>query len=124
MNSFGRRFRLALFGESHGLGVGVVLDGMPPGTVIDAATIQAALDRRRPGASTLTSQRNEADAAEFLSGVLDGRATGAPLCIWIRNVDAQSKPYEDTSRLPRPGHADLVNWEWSHGFADMRGGGH
>ncbi|HUR62292.1 MAG TPA: chorismate synthase [Candidatus Thermoplasmatota archaeon] len=124
MNQFGRHFRLSLFGESHGPGVGVVLDGVPPGRPLDVAAMQADLDRRRPGASSLTSQRQEPDVPRILSGVHGGRTTGAPLCVWIENRDADSRPYESTARVPRPGHADWVDHAWSQGFSDPRGGGH
>ncbi|MCA1819724.1 MAG: chorismate synthase [Halobacteriales archaeon] len=124
MNSFGRRFRIQLFGESHGEGVGVVLDGVPPGLPVDLARLQADLDARRPGSSPLVSQRREPDAPRILSGTYQGRATGAPLCIWIGNRDAQPKPYAETAHLPRPGHADWTNHEWSRGHNDPRGGGH
>lgn len=124
MNSFGRVFRVSLFGESHGLGVGVLLDGVPPGLAIDVARLQKDLDARRPGTSLLVSQRKEPDVPRILSGVLDGKATGAPVCVWIENQDAQSKPYRDLARTPRPGHADWVNQVWSKGHADLRGGGH
>ena len=124
MNTFGRLFRVSLFGESHGVGVGVLVDGVPPGLPVDEKGLAAALAARRPGSSLLVSQRKEPDEPRILSGVLDGRATGAPLCVWIENRDAQSKPYRDLARTPRPGHADWVNQAWSRGHADLRGGGH
>lgn len=124
MNAFGRLFRVSLFGESHGVGVGVLIDGVPPGLPVDEKAMAAALAARRPGTSLLVSQRKEPDEPRILSGVLDGHATGAPLCVWIENQDAQSKPYRDLARTPRPGHADWVNQVWSHGHADLRGGGH
>jgi chorismate synthase len=124
VNSFGRSFRLALFGESHGEGIGVVVDGVPPGLAIDARRLQADLDRRRPGRGPLVSQRREQDKARILSGTKDGRATGTPLAIWIENHDVQGKPYAQAAGLPRPGHADFVNHLWSRGHADLRGGGH
>lgn len=124
MNTFGRLLRVSLFGESHGEGVGVLVDGLPPGTPVDLAAMQAALDARRPGTSLLVTQRKEGDRARLLSGVLRGKATGAPIAVWIANEDAQSKPYADLARTPRPGHADWVNQVWSHGHADLRGGGH
>jgi chorismate synthase len=124
MNQFGRQFRLSLFGESHGEGVGAVVDGVPPGLPLDAAALQADLDLRRPGASRLASQRAEPDAPQLLSGVHRGRTTGAPVCVWIANRDARSQDYEAAQRLPRPGHADWVNHVWSSGNADLRGGGH
>ena len=124
MNTFGRLLRVSLFGESHGLGVGVLVDGLPPGTPVDLAAMQRALDARRPGTSRLVTQRKERDHAQVLSGVLRGTATGAPIAVWIANEDAQSKPYADLGRTPRPGHADFTAQVWSHGHADLRGGGH
>lgn len=124
MNAFGRRLRVSLFGESHGEGVGVLLDGVPAGLPIVPRDLQAALDARRPGTSSLVSARREPDRAEVLSGVHRGKATGAPLAIWIRNQDADSRPYADVALVPRPGHADWVNHVWSAGHADLRGGGH
>src|SRR5687767_1043421 len=118
MNAFGRRFRLSLFGESHGEGVGVVVDGVPPGLPLAPETLQPDLDLRRPGQGPLVSQRQETDKAELLSGVFQGRTTGAPVCVWVANQDAQSKPYADLARTPRPGHADYVNSVWSRGFLD------
>lgn len=124
MNSFGRRLRLTLFGESHGPGVGVVVDGVPPGLPLDESILQRDLDLRRPGASDLVSQRNEPDQPQLMSGILAGRTTGAPVCVWITNRDVESKPYADSNRLPRPGHADYPNAVWSAGHNDPRGGGH
>lgn len=124
MNTFGRQLRLSLFGESHGAGVGVLLDGVPAGLPVDEAAVHRDLAARRPGASNLVSQRQEADEPVIMSGVMRGRATGAPLCIWVANRDADSKSYRDRARIPRPGHADWVNLEWSKGHADLRGGGH
>ncbi len=124
MNTFGRLLRVSLFGESHGEGVGVLVDGFPAGLPVDLAALQRDLDARRPGTSLLVSQRKEPDQARILSGVLNGRATGAPVAVWIENRDAQSKPYRDLARTPRPGHADYTNEVWSRGHADLRGGGH
>jgi chorismate synthase len=124
MNSFGRLFRINLFGESHGAGVGVLVDGVPPGLVLTEATLQPDLDARRPGQSPLVSQRNEPDVPTVLSGCYNGRTTGAPVAIWIANEDADSQPYEKAKNLPRPGHADWPNHVWSRGFHDPRGGGH
>ncbi|MEK6976000.1 MAG: chorismate synthase [Candidatus Thermoplasmatota archaeon] len=124
MNTFGRRFRVSLFGESHGAGVGVLVDGVPAGQPVDVARLQAALDARRPGTSRLVSARKESDRAQILSGVHRGRATGAPLAVWVANEDADSKSYVDVATVPRPGHADWVNHVWSGGNADLRGGGH
>ncbi|MEA3137771.1 MAG: chorismate synthase [Thermoplasmata archaeon] len=123
MNSFGRLFRVSLFGESHGEGVGVLVDGVPPGLPISVAALQRDLDARKPG-GRLVSQRREPDVPRILSGVLRGKATGAPVCVWVENKDVQSKPYADLGRTPRPGHADFVNQVWGGGHADLRGGGH
>jgi chorismate synthase len=124
MNSFGVRLRLSVFGESHGVGVGAVVDGLPAGLAVRPEAIQADLDARRPGQSKLVSQRSERDRVEILSGVRDGRATGAPVALWIRNEDADSRPYADAGRLPRPGHADWTQHVATFGHADLRGGGH
>lgn len=124
MNAFGRRFRVSLFGESHGAGVGVLVDGLPAGQPVDPAALQAALDARRPGTSSLVSARKEPDQAQVLSGVHRGKATGAPLAVWIANQDADPRAYADVAAVPRPGHADWVNHVWSGGNADLRGGGH
>jgi chorismate synthase len=124
VNTFGRLFRASLFGESHGAGVGVLLDGVPPGLRLAEAALQKDLDARRPGTSRLVTQRREPDVPRILSGTLRGHTTGAPVAVWIENQDAQSKPYRDLARTPRPGHADWVNQVWSRGHADLRGGGH
>lgn len=122
MNQFGRALRLSLFGESHGVGVGITLDGLPAGLPIDPNSVAAAMRRRRPGSSHLVSARQESDEVTFLSGVLDGCATGAPLTLWIPNHDA--RPADYASSIARPGHADHVNHVASGGHADLRGGGH
>lgn len=124
MNTLGILLRTHLFGESHGRGVGVVLDGLPPGLPIDEASIQAALDQRRPGQGKLASPRNELDVFEILSGALEGCATGAPLALWIGNVDARSKHYDQLRAVPRPGHADWPAFVRYRGHNDGRGGGH
>jgi len=124
LNQWGERFRLSLFGESHGAGVGVVVDGVPPGIPLTPADLQKDLDQRRPGKSDLTSARREDDRAEILSGTLEGHTTGAPICVWIANQDVRSQDYEAIAKTPRPGHADWVNHVWSKGHADLRGGGH
>ncbi|HET6398165.1 MAG TPA: chorismate synthase, partial [Candidatus Thermoplasmatota archaeon] len=121
MNAAGRRLRLSLFGESHGAGVGCVLDGVPPGLAVDAARVQADLDARRPG-GPLASPRQEPDRLQVLSGLQKGVATGAPLALWIANEDA--RPQDAQPHLLRPGHADLTQHAWSSGHADLRGGGH
>lgn len=123
MSTLGRRFRVTLFGESHGPGVGAVIEGIPAGLALDLASIRAELDRRRPGTSKLASPRKETDEPEFQSGVVKGVATGAAVTVWIPNVDVDSKPYEAQGRMPRPGHADLTAWlKWGEA-ADFRGGG-
>lgn len=124
MNAFGRLFRVALFGESHGPGVGVLLDGVPPGLPVAEAALQADLDARRPGQGRLVSQRREPDVPRILSGVHRGRSTGAPLAVWVENRDAQSKAYLDLARTPRPSHADWPALVATGGHADLRGGGH
>jgi chorismate synthase len=127
-NSFGHLFRVTTFGESHGAGIGCVVDGCPPMLALDAADIQADLDRRRPGSSRFTTQRREPDEARILSGVMldehSGRqvTTGAPIAIWIENVDQRSKDYSDIKEKYRPGHADYV-YEAKYGIRDHRGGG-
>lgn len=124
MNTFGRRWRVSLFGESHGAGVGVLVDGIPAGLPVSLAAIQKALDARRPGQSSLTTSRREKDRATVLAGVHRSRATGAPVVIWIHNGDVDSRAYRAVAAAPRPGHADWVNQVWSQGHADLRGGGH
>jgi chorismate synthase len=120
-SSAGRAIRYTLFGESHGKGIGAVLDGIPAGVEIDEAAIKADLDRRRPGASRLATKRSEDDAAEILSGLRDGKTSGGPLSFLIRNADAHSSDYDPD--VPRPSHADLPA-SIKHGpGVDLRGGG-
>src|SRR5450631_2790389 len=127
-NSFGHLFRVTTFGESHGAGIGCVIDGCPPRLPLDEADIQADLDRRRPGTSRFTTQRREPDAARILSGVTidepSGRqiTTGAPIAVMIENVDQRSKDYSDIKDKFRPGHADYT-YEAKYGVRDYRGGG-
>ena len=121
-NSFGDRLRITTFGESHGPAVGVVIDGVRPDMELGTATIQAELDRRRPGRDPASSARAEADRCEILSGVFEGRTTGAPICILVRNLDARSRDYERFKDLLRPGHGDLT-WLAKYGVRDWRGGG-
>lgn len=137
MNHWGRHLRLNLFGESHGPGVGITLDGVPAGTAVDLALLHEAMELRRPGTSRLVTARQERDEVQFLSGIqgaanpperpgvpLSHRiATGAPLTLWIPNEDTDSRPY-DAQAGYRPGHADVVEAAWSHGAGDGRGGGH
>ena len=121
-NSFGEAFRLTTFGESHGAALGVVIDGVRPGLLLDVGEIQSALDRRRPGQSSLVSSRREPDRVEVLSGVFEGRTTGAPICLVVYNVAADPVAYERLRDLFRPGHADLTYLE-KYGIRDFRGGG-
>lgn len=121
-NSFGRFFRITTWGESHGKALGVVVDGCPAGLEIAEDDIQLELDRRRPGQSKITTQRKEADTVEILSGVFDGKTTGTPISMIVRNTDAISKSYEDIKDTYRPGHADFT-YDRKYGFRDYRGGG-
>ncbi|MEL6980864.1 MAG: chorismate synthase, partial [Actinomycetota bacterium] len=121
-SSFGQLFRLSTFGESHGLAVGVVLDGCPPRLPLDLDAIQEDLDRRRPGQSRLVTQRNEADRVEILSGVHDGHTTGTPIAMVVRNADQNSGAYDHLKDLYRPSHADFT-YEAKYGVRDHRGGG-
>ena len=119
---FGHLFTITTFGESHGPGVGVVVDGMPPGFDVDLAAIQRELDRRRPGQSALTTQRQEGDVVEFLSGVFEGKSLGTPIAMLVRNTDARSTDYGPLREVFRPGHADYV-YHQKYGIRDHRGGG-
>ncbi len=121
-NTFGKRFCMTTFGESHGRAIGCVLDGVPAGLEIDEATIQAELDRRRPGKNAYATARKEADRVEILSGVFEGRSTGTPIAMVIYNSDQKSKDYGNVKDLFRPGHADFTYWE-KYGIRDYRGGG-
>ena len=122
MNTFGRNFAVTTFGESHGPAVGTVIDGCPARLELSPADIQPLLDRRRPGASPLSSARNEADMVEILSGVFEGKTTGAPVALLIRNRDVHSGDYESIREKFRPGHADFTYQE-KYGIRDHRGGG-
>ncbi len=121
-NTFGTLFRITTWGESHGPGVGVVIDGCPAGLLLEEADIQKELDRRRPGQSHITTQRKEEDRVELLSGVFSGKTTGAPISMMVRNRDVDSGKYEGLRNTPRPGHADLT-YEMKYRFRDWRGGG-
>lgn len=121
-SGFGTLFCVSSFGESHGPAIGCVVDGCPPGLEISAAEIQADLDRRKPGTSRHVTQRREADEVEILSGVFEGRTTGTPIALLIRNTDQRSKDYGDIARSFRPGHADYTYWQ-KYGIRDYRGGG-
>jgi chorismate synthase len=121
-NTFGQLFAVTNFGESHGPAIGCVIDGCPPGMALCEADIQPDLDRRRPGTSKFVTQRNEPDAVEILSGVYEGKTTGTPICLLIKNTDQRSKDYSDIARTFRPGHADYTYIQ-KYGLRDPRGGG-
>ena len=121
-NTFGSLFSVTSFGESHGPAIGCVVDGCPPGLALDAADIQAELDRRKPGTSRHVTQRREPDEVEILSGVFEGRTTGTPIALLIRNQDQRSKDYGNIADSFRPGHADYSYWQ-KYGVRDYRGGG-
>ena len=121
-NTFGTLFCVTNFGESHGPAIGCVIDGCPPGMALSEADIQSDLDRRRPGTSKFVTQRNEPDAVEILSGVYEGKTTGTPIALLIRNTDAKSKDYSKIADKFRPGHADYTYWQ-KYGIRDYRGGG-
>ena len=121
-NTFGTLFSVTNFGESHGPAIGCVIDGCPPGLELSEADIQADLDRRRPGTSKFVTQRNEPDAVEILSGVYEGKTTGTPIALLIRNTDQRSKDYGNILQTFRPGHADYAYWQ-KYGIRDPRGGG-
>ena len=121
-NSFGHLFRVTTWGESHGPAIGCVVDGCPPRMPLTEADIQPWLDRRRPGQSRFTTQRQEPDQVRILSGVFEGMTTGTPIALMIENVDQRSKDYGDIADRFRPGHADLT-YELKYGIRDYRGGG-
>lgn len=121
-NTLGTLFRVTNFGESHGPAIGAVVDGCPPGLEVSEADIQHELDRRRPGTSRHVTQRREPDRVEILSGVYQGRTTGTPIALLIRNTDARSKDYSNIEDTFRPGHADYTYWH-KYGERDPRGGG-
>ena len=121
-NTFGHLFRITTWGESHGGGVGVVIDGCPPNLEITSAEIQTELDRRRPGQSRITTQRKEEDRVEILSGVFEGRTLGTPISLIVRNRDARSRDYEEMRVKFRPSHADYT-YQAKYGVRDWKGGG-
>ncbi len=121
-NTFGTLFTVTSFGESHGPGIGCVVDGCPPGLALCEADIQAELDRRKPGTSRHVTQRREPDTVEILSGVFEGKTTGTPIALLIRNQDQRSKDYGNIASTFRPGHADYT-YTQKYGFRDYRGGG-
>src|SRR5208282_4597785 len=121
-NTLGKLFCVTSFGESHGPAIGGVVDGCPPGLALSEADIQAELDRRKPGTSRYVTQRKEGDVVEILSGVFEGKTTGTPIALLIRNTDARSQDYSKIKDLFRPGHADYTYWQ-KYGIRDYRGGG-
>ena len=121
-NTFGKIFKISSFGESHGLAIGVIVDGLPAGLPIDLDFIQSQMDRRKPGQSKIVTQRKESDVAEIMSGVFEGKSTGTPLFMLIRNEDARSKDYSHIADKFRPSHADFT-YHQKYGNRDYRGGG-
>jgi chorismate synthase len=121
-NTFGHLFRVTTWGESHGVAIGCVVDGCPPGIELSEADIQPFLDKRRPGQSKFTTQRQEADQVKILSGVYEGRTTGTPVALLIENTDQRSKDYANIAAQYRPGHADVA-YDMKYGHRDPRGGG-
>ncbi|MEW6563550.1 MAG: chorismate synthase [Pseudomonadota bacterium] len=121
-NTFGTLFTVTSFGESHGAAIGCVVDGCPPGLELSEADIQPDLDRRKPGTSRHVTQRREEDRVEILSGVFEGKTTGTPIALLIRNEDQRSKDYGNIAETFRPGHADYTYWQ-KYGIRDYRGGG-
>lgn len=121
-NTFGSLFTVTTFGESHGPAIGCIVDGCPPGLILSEADIQPDLDRRKPGTSRHVTQRQEADTVEILSGVYQGKTTGTPIALLIRNEDQRSKDYGNITETFRPGHADYTYWH-KYGIRDPRGGG-
>jgi len=121
-NSFGKALVLTSFGESHGIAVGGIIDGLPAGLDIDLEFVQSELNRRRPGQSAITSPRNEADIVEFLSGIFEGKSTGAPLAFLVRNNDQRPSDYDALKEVYRPSHADYA-YQTKYGVRDHRGGG-
>ncbi|HWW02943.1 MAG TPA: chorismate synthase [Candidatus Acidoferrum sp.] len=121
-NTFGHLFRITTWGESHGGGVGVVVDGCPPRLDLTEADIQPDLDRRRPGQSKIVSPRKEADKVQILSGVFEGKTLGTPICLWVRNEDARPEAYEEMAAKFRPSHADYT-YQAKYGVRNWQGGG-
>ena len=122
LNSYGHLFRVTTWGESHGPALGATVDGCPPGVPVDEAFVQQFLDKRRPGQNKNTTQRNEPDAVQILSGVFEGQTTGTPVQLMIENTDQRSRDYGEISQTFRPGHADIT-YHLKYGLRDYRGGG-
>lgn len=123
MSTFGKNIKINIFGESHGTAIGVVIEGLKPGFLIDMEEIQKMLDRRRPGKDRYVTRRDESDVPEILSGIFNGLTTGMPLCAIIRNKDSRSNDYSNLKKIPRPGHSDYTAFVKYNGFNDIRGGG-
>ncbi|MBV63383.1 MAG: chorismate synthase [Rickettsiales bacterium] len=121
-NTFGHNFRITTFGESHGGGVGVIIDGCPPGIEISESDIQQELDRRRPGQSEIVTPRDESDECEILSGTFDGKTIGTPICVLVRNKDARPQAYSEMAEKFRPSHADFT-YQSKYGIRNWQGGG-
>ena len=124
MNTFGKTIGLTIFGESHGLSIGAVLDGLPSGEAIDWDAVRTEMARRAPGKNKMSTARSEKDAFEVQSGFFNGHTTGTPLCAIIRNSDQHSRDYDQLRHIMRPGHADYSGKIRYGGFNDYRGGGH
>ena len=121
-NTYGQLFRITTFGESHGSALGVVIDGCPSNLSIDIDLIQAELNKRKPGQSAITSARKEDESFEILSGLFEGKTTGAPICMMVRNKDQRSQDYSHLKDVFRPSHADYA-YQTKYGIRDYRGGG-
>lgn len=121
-STYGTIFRITTWGESHGAGVGVVVDGCPAGLSLTEADIQVFLDRRKPGTSRYSTPRKEGDQVEILSGVFEGKTTGTPISLLVRNTSQRSADYSEIANYYRPGHADMT-YDMKYGFRDYRGGG-
>jgi len=121
-SSFGKLFHISTFGESHGKGVGVIVQGCPPGIAMNREILQEALDRRKPGTGSASTSRREPDIPEIMSGCFDGVTTGTPIMIMIKNRDADSRAYAKNADLFRPGHGDIA-YQAKYGIRDWRGGG-
>lgn len=121
---WGKNIKYSIFGESHGVGIGIIIDGLPAGIKLDFDMIKTEMDRRRPGRNNISSCRAEEDKLQILSGIFNDYTTGAPLCVLIENTDQHSRDYEKIKGLLRPGHADYTAYIKSKGYNDYRGGGH
>ena len=121
--SFGEKFKITIFGQSHSDAIGVVIDGVPAGMTLDTEKIDEFMSRRAPGKNAYSTKRNEADKPEIVSGIVGGITCGAPICAIIRNSDQHSKDYTKLKTLPRPSHSDFAAFMKHNGFNDIRGGG-